>query len=257
MISHHIHAALARERQQTLLAEAAAARQARQARPHRPRAAAAVARRSRHAWTVHWWRPAWWPLVRCRLLGLLPRSARAGDRVMLRDGSQVLIRPVHRTDAPLLADGFDRLSATSRRMRFLTAKSELSRAELRYFTDLDHHDHEALGALDHRDGRGVGIARFVRDAADPHAADLAVTIVDDWHGRGLGTELLARLSDRARQEGIDRFTALVAVDNVAMTGLLQNMCASLVRRESNTLEYEISLVLGAQYTREPGALVSR
>jgi len=88
MISHHIHAALARERQQTLLAEAAAARQARQARPHRPRAAAAVARRSRHAWTVHWWRPAWWPLVRCRLLGLLPRSARAGGarRAAIRCG---------------------------------------------------------------------------------------------------------------------------------------------------------------------------
>ena len=55
-----------------------------------------------------------------------------------------------RTDAPLLADGFARLSATSRWMRFLTPKKELSPAELRYFTDLDHHDHEALGALDHR-----------------------------------------------------------------------------------------------------------
>jgi RimJ/RimL family protein N-acetyltransferase len=257
MISHHIHAALARERQHTLLAEAEAARQARQARPHRPRAGASVARGSRLSWTAHWWRPAWWPPVRCRLLGLLPRSAPAGDRVKLRDGSQVLIRPVHRTDAPLLADGFDRLSATSRWMRFLTAKKELSPAELRYLTDLDHHDHEALGALDHRDGRGVGIARFIRDAGDPHAADLAVTIVDDWQGRGLGTELLARLSDRARQEGIHRFTALVAVDNVAMAGLLRNMFASLVRRESNTLEYEISLVLGAEYAGEPGVLVSR
>jgi RimJ/RimL family protein N-acetyltransferase len=257
MISHHIHAALARERQHTLLAGAETPRQARQARSHRLRAGSSVARRSRLSWTMHSWRPAWWSAVRCRLLGLLPRSAPAGNRVMLRDGSQVLIRPVHHTDAPLLADGFDRLSVTSRWMRFLTAKKELTPAELRYLTDLDHHDHEALGALDHRDGRGVGIARFIRDAGDPRAADLAVTIVDDWQGRGLGTELLARLSDRARQEGIYRFTALVAADNVAMTGLLRNMCASLVRRESNTLEYEISLVLGAEYAGEPGALVSR
>jgi hypothetical protein len=70
-------------------------------------------------------------------------------------------------------------------------------------------------------------------------------------------QLLARLSDRARQEGIHRFTALVAADNVAMAGLLRNMCASLVRRESNTLEYEISLVPAAEYACEPGALVSR
>ena len=205
--SHHIHAALARERRDTLLAEAAAARQARPARARRRQA-----------------------------------GVTAGSRTVLRDGSHVLIRPVRSTDAPLLADGFTRLSATSRWMRFLTPKKELSPAELRYLTDLDHHDHEALGALDHGNGRGVGIARYIRHAGDPYAADIAVTIVDDWQGRGLGTELLARLSDRARQEGIHRFTALVAAENVAVARLLRTMCARLTGRESNTLEYEIALV---------------
>ena len=203
MINHHIRAALARERRDTLLAEAEDARRARQFRQ------------------------------------------RPGRRVMLRDGSQVLIRQIRGADAPLLADGFARLSATSRWMRFLTPKKELSPAELRYFTDVDHHDHEALGAL-RRDGRGVGIARYVRHADDPGAADIAVTIVDAWQGRGLGTELLAQLSDRARQEGIQRFTALVAAENVAVAGLLRNMRASLVRRESATLEYEIPLAPGEE-----------
>jgi RimJ/RimL family protein N-acetyltransferase len=205
--SHHIHAALARERRDTLLAEAAAARQARPARARRRQA-----------------------------------GVTAGSRTVLRDGSHVLIRPVRSSDAPLLADGFTRLSATSRWMRFLTPKKELSPAELRYFTDLDHHDHEALGALDHGNGRGVGIARYIRHAGDPYAADIAVTIVDDWQGRGLGTELLARLSDRARQEGIHRFTALVAAENVAVARLLRTMCARVTGRESNTLEYEIALI---------------
>src|SRR5512140_2675186 len=104
MISHHIHAALARERQHTLLAEAEAARRARQPRPRRPGAGAAVARWPRLAWTARRWRPAWSRLARPRpgwgrLPGLPPRSASAGDRVTLRDGSQVLIRPVRRTDA--------------------------------------------------------------------------------------------------------------------------------------------------------------
>src|ERR1051325_93706 len=74
--------------------------------------------------------------------------APASRMVVLRDGAAVLIRPVRGADAPLLADGFARLSAASRQMRFLGVKKELSAAELRYFTDVDHHDHEALAALD-------------------------------------------------------------------------------------------------------------
>ena len=104
------------------------------------------------------------------------------------------MRHAQPADAPLLADGFARLSSRSRQMRFLTGKRQLSGAGLRYFTDVDHHDHEALGALNQADGRGVGIARYIRHSSDPHAAEIPVTIVDDWHGRGLGTELLTRLS---------------------------------------------------------------
>jgi RimJ/RimL family protein N-acetyltransferase len=218
MFNDHIHAALARERSGTLLAGAQAARLGRQARAGRP-----------------------------------GRGAPPGNPVILRDGSGVLIRPVRSTDAPLLAEGFTRLSATSRWLRFLNAKQELSPAELRYFTDVDHHDHEALGALDQGDGRGVGIARYVRSADDPYAADLAVTVVDDWQGRGLGTELLARLSDRALDEGIHRFTALVAAENEVVGRLLRKMRASLVSRESSTLEYEIALVPGAEPDGDRGA----
>ncbi len=153
----------------------------------------------------------------------------------------MLIRPVHGADAPLLADGFTRLSPESRRMRFLAAKSALTAAELRFFTEVDHHDHEALGALDHAEGRGVGIARYVRYAADPQAAEIAITVIDDWQRRGLGTELLARLSDRAREEGIRRFTALVSANNVPVIGLLRNAGAGLVRRESSVMEYSLRL----------------
>jgi RimJ/RimL family protein N-acetyltransferase len=226
MINHHLQAALARDRQATLRAEAGAARLARQARPRRAAPRPGV-------------------------------QQPGGRQTVLRDGSRVLIRPVQSADAPLLADGFARLSATSRWMRFLTPKKELSPAELSYLTDLDHHHHEALGALDHRDGRGVGVARYVRQADDPWSADVAVTIVDDWQGRGLGTELLARLSDRAREENIRRFTALVAAENVAVAGLLRNACARLVGRASNTLEYEISLVPAADQAQVPGALLPR
>lgn len=147
---------------------------------------------------------------------------------MLRDGSDVLIRPVRHDDAALLAGGFDRLSAQSRRFRFLTAKNFLSPSELRYLTEIDHHDHEALGALDPVDRRGLGIAIYIRAADDPQAAEIAVIIIDQWQGRGLGSELLTRLTDRARAEGIRRFTALVAADNHAVIALLHSLPGHLV-----------------------------
>jgi len=213
MIHPDIQQALARERSGTFVAEAEAGRRARQARLARRRA-----KRS--------------------------RSSATSRRVVLHDGSTVVIRPVRSADAPLLADGFARLSDRSRRMRFLGRKDQLSPAELRYFTDVDHHDHEALGAVAHASGGGVGIARYVRDRDDPHAAEIAVTIADDWQGRGLGTELLARLAERACEEGIRRFTALVAADNAAMVGLLRNYGAGLVGYGHGALEYEIELACG-------------
>jgi RimJ/RimL family protein N-acetyltransferase len=178
-----------------------------------------------------------------------PPRPEAGERpVVLRDGSGVLVRPVRATDALLLAEGFARLSERSRRMRFLGKKEELSASELRYYTGVDHHDHEALVALDPADGCGAGVARYVRDADDPQAAEIAVTIADDWQGRGLGTELLARLSHRARQEGICRFTAVVSYDNVPMGMLLRSVGAVETDRSFGTVEYEIALVRAGEYS---------
>ncbi len=64
-------------------------------------------------------------------------------------------------------------STQSRRFRFLMAKNYLSQSELRYLTEIDHHDHEALAALDPVDGRGLGVTRYVRAAEDPQAAEIA------------------------------------------------------------------------------------
>jgi GNAT superfamily N-acetyltransferase len=166
-----------------------------------------------------------------------------GDPAVLRDGSAVLIREVQVGDAPLLADGFARLSFESRQLRFLTGKPNLTTAELRYFTEIDHHNHEALGALNPADGRGLGVARYIRDAEDPERAEVAVTVVDEWQRRGLGTELLRRLADRARQEGIRHFTALVAAANSAVVGLLDDSSGGVrvIQREPGTVEYEIEL----------------
>jgi RimJ/RimL family protein N-acetyltransferase len=162
--------------------------------------------------------------------------------VELKDGSKVVVRQVHRDDAPLLVEGFTRLSAESRRLRFLTDKPRLTSAEVEYFTHIDHHDHEAIGARDAADGRGLGIARFIRDPENPEVAEVAVAVVDDWQRRGLGTELLSRLFVRAREEGIHRFTALVDEDNQAVSALLKGLGGQIraVGHEAGAVTYEIT-----------------
>jgi GNAT superfamily N-acetyltransferase len=145
----------------------------------------------------------------------------------------VEIRPIEPDDKDALQRGFERLSERSRYRRFLSPRGPLTRAELRYFTEVDHHDHEALVAVDPGTGEGVGVARFVRSDEDPGAAEFAIAVVDDWHRRGVGSRLMVALAERAREEQVTSFTALALADNEAMLNLLREL--GQVRSESSGL----------------------
>ncbi len=165
-----------------------------------------------------------------------------GAPITLRDGSHVRIRQGHHTDRGLLMRGFERLSTESRYRRFLASTAELSEATLRYLTEIDHHNHEAMIALDEQTGEGIGVARYVRDADQPDVAELAVTVIDDWQGRGLGTLLLEVICARAREEGITRFTALMLATNREMMDLLRELDpVRIVDRELGTVEIEVPI----------------
>jgi RimJ/RimL family protein N-acetyltransferase len=155
----------------------------------------------------------------------------------------ILIRPIDVGDEALVTDGFTRLSARSRWLRFLGSKTSLSPAELHDLTHVNHADNEALVAVSEEDGRGIGLARYVRDKGDPHTAEIAVAVIDDWHRRGVGTELVARLIERAEAEGIHRLTALIAHENAATINLLYslNLEVAVIDRHLDTAEYQITL----------------
>jgi acetyltransferase len=149
--------------------------------------------------------------------------------VTLRDGAVLLVSRITPADAPLLADAFSRLSEESRRLRFLGPKARLTESELQY----------------------LAIGRFVRDPADPSRAEVAITVADEWQHRGLGKLMLECLADRARQQGIRSFTALVATDNTNMHKLLERIeaPARVTNLAGNVADYEIELAprgLGAQ-----------
>jgi GNAT superfamily N-acetyltransferase len=163
----------------------------------------------------------------------------------LRDGSLVRLRPIRRTDGELILRGFERLSDESRYRRFLSPVPGLTGAMVRYLTEVDHRDHEAIVAIDEGSGGGVGVARYVRDEQRDDSAEAAVTVIDDWAGRGLGTILLELLAARAGEEGIARFTALVLARNREMMELLEALGpVRVLDREAGTVEVETRLPEG-------------
>lgn len=165
-----------------------------------------------------------------------------GAPIVLRDGSCVRVRQGHRADKHLLLRGFERLSPESRYRRFLAPMPELGEEMVRYLTEIDHHDHEAMIALEEETGDGIGIARYVRNPERPDAAEVAVTVIDDWQGRGVGTLLLEVLSARAREEGITSFTALMLAANQEMMDVLRNLGpVRVLDRELGTVEIEMPI----------------
>jgi GNAT superfamily N-acetyltransferase len=162
--------------------------------------------------------------------------------VTLRDGSEVEVRAIRPGDAGALLEAFDRLSPESRYRRFLAPMAELRPSMVRYLTEVDHRTHEAIVALDARTGEGLGVARFVRLADRPGTAEAAVTVVDDAQGRGIGTLLLDVLAARARQVGVERFSALMLARNDDMRDMLERLGPTeVVGQEAGTIEIEAEL----------------
>lgn len=137
------------------------------------------------------------------------------EPVTLPDGTRVAFRAIRPSDKQRLVAGFERLSPESRHRRFFGHKNELTTEELRYLTEFDGVNHFALGAVEFRDGEegdGVGVARFIR-LEDPEIAELAITVVDDKQGQGLGRLLIERLLVAAVDRGIKRARIHVLTTN--------------------------------------------
>jgi GNAT superfamily N-acetyltransferase len=167
-----------------------------------------------------------------------------GELVHLADGAGVRIRPIRSDDKPQILQAFDGLGAGSRYRRFLGHKKELTVAELEALTEVDHVDHEALGAIDPATGDGIGVARYVRTPERPEAAEAALVVVDAWQGRGVGGALLRRLAERAREEGIHEFTATLLSDNRAMLSLFRRLGVLRVVRDGPVQEIDVCLPVG-------------
>jgi RimJ/RimL family protein N-acetyltransferase len=174
--------------------------------------------------------------------GVLGRLSTHRVETRLSDGTAVLIRPIGPGDRDLIREGFLNLSEQSRLRRFLVPTSVLTENDLDYLTNLDYWDHFAWGAvLGDRSTEGIGVARYVRFRDEPEVAEAAVTVVDHYQRRGLGTYLLGLLTAAALTAGISTFRAFVLEENLPMRRLLEGLGARAAFDSPGILAMDIPL----------------
>ena len=144
----------------------------------------------------------------------------------LPEGTRAFLWPVLPIDRETLRAAYEDLSPESRNRRFLSSVPHLTEAMLDHLAgEVDGVDHVALAlvVLDEDNvGTPVGVARMIRYRDRPTDADLAVTVLDPWQGRGVATALLPELL-RQRPGGVRRIVTTVAADNTASLAMLRRL----------------------------------
>ena len=142
----------------------------------------------------------------------------------LRDQTPVIIRPIGKHDSEAERAFIEGLSAESRRFRFLGQIRTPSDQMIKDFTDIDLAHEAAFVAVlsDGADERIIGVSRYGKDP-DGRSCEFAVSVSDEWHGKGLGTLLMKHLIDVAKARGIDSMTSTAFAQNFAMSELARHL----------------------------------
>jgi CRP-like cAMP-binding protein len=139
--------------------------------------------------------------------------------VRVRDGTELMLRPVLPGDSERTSDGPVVFSGETLYRRFQSTRTP-SRALMAYLFEVDYEYHFVWVMTDGVDGPVVADARFVRDEIDPTVAEVAFIVADEYQGRGIGSLLMGALAVAARGDGVQRFSARVLSENYPMRKIL-------------------------------------
>lgn len=169
---------------------------------------------------------------------------------ILRDGTVIQIRAIRPDDKRRLLEHFAGLSAETRYFRFFGHKRELTRQDLARLRELDLDRHVGIAATLCRDACEcfVGVARYLRKEARSRAK-IALAVLDQYQGAGIGPLLIRHLARIAHDNGITEFEADVRGDNgrmlavLARSGCIINHAtgAGIVHFALNCPEYSASM----------------
>lgn len=150
--------------------------------------------------------------------------------VTLRDGTQVLVRPIRPDDEPRLVDLYARLSHDTRYQRFFSVMQRLPPDWARFLANVDYKRRFALVVEEPGSSALIAVGRYEPSGDDPAIAELAIVVQDGWQGKGIGSLLMDGLLREAASHGITRFRAYVLGQNRRMLELLRRHTAIVEQR---------------------------
>lgn len=156
---------------------------------------------------------------------MLPETAKFSELVTLRDGTRVELRPIRPDDAERLQGLFGRLSPESIYLRFLERRKQLTVDQAVQFATVNYDTTMAIVAVlaeDPKDPKIIGVARYgVEPGQTARVAEAAVVVEDAFQNRGLGTLLLQRLLDYAREHDMQALQATIHQNNAKILHFIQ------------------------------------
>ena len=157
-----------------------------------------------------------------------PYPSELVQHLALRDGTQMVVRPIRPEDRQIEREFVRKLSDESKYFRFMSAMRELTETMLNRFTQIDYDREMALIAVVCENGREteIGVARYVVNA-DNASCEFAVAVADAWQHRGVATALLLGLVAAASKRGLRIMEGIVMARNDKMLGLMHALGFSI------------------------------
>ncbi|HOV58940.1 MAG TPA: GNAT family N-acetyltransferase [Rhodanobacteraceae bacterium] len=148
-----------------------------------------------------------------------------GERIVLADGRELVLRPIHAGDVAALQRGFAHLSTEEVRLRFLHVMKELPNELAERLCRLDPEREIAFVLADPPGTPDAEIHAVSRAFIDPvtEGAEYALIVQKAYTGLGLGYHLMQRLIAACRARGVRELWGDVLAENHAML----QMCGAL------------------------------
>jgi acetyltransferase len=142
----------------------------------------------------------------------------------LADGTKLTLRHIAPADAAREQAFVHGLSAQSSYLRFHGTLKDLSKKDLKKFTETDSRNEVALIVL--RSGvtgeEEIGVARYVIDP-DRANCEFAIVVADAWQKRGIGTRLMNALISHLQASGVKQISGSVIKSNSTMRKFMKQM----------------------------------
>ena len=141
-----------------------------------------------------------------------------------KDGTEVLFRAVKISDEPLIKDLFYSLSDNSMYRRFISFRKDMPHERLQEYVVIDYTQEMVILSFVHEGDKEelVGLGQYTINEQQ-HSADVAFIVKDEYQNKGIGTELLAYLTQLAKRQGLLGFTAEVLVENEPMLHVFEKL----------------------------------